>query len=116
MATDASTDFAKVQEQPEPQLTIAVDFDGVLAEYYGWKGYPLRPQQFSRAMHTQRVSRCQDVALRIDYRGMSTARTNRDRYRVIFAKDAQELEAKLNDPNFVPIEYTITHLTFNSGR
>jgi len=29
---------------------------------------------------------------------MSTARTNRDRYRVIFAKDAQELEAKLNDP------------------
>ncbi|HET9184268.1 MAG TPA: hypothetical protein VFP59_19270 [Candidatus Angelobacter sp.] len=36
--------------------------------------------------------------------------------RVIFAKDAQELEAKLNGPNFVPVEYAITHLTFNSGR
>jgi hypothetical protein len=42
--------------------------------------------------------------------------TTRPRYRVIFAKDAQELEAKLNDPNFVPSEYAITHLTFNSGR
>lgn len=40
----------------------------------------------------------------------------RARYRVIFAKDAQELEAKLNDPGFVPPEYDITHLTFNSGR
>jgi hypothetical protein len=40
----------------------------------------------------------------------------RVRYRVIFAKDAQELENKLNDVNFVPPEYTLTHLTFNSGR
>jgi hypothetical protein len=47
---------------------------------------------------------------------MTPAQTARARYRVIFAKDAQELEAKLNDPNFVPPEYAITHLTFNSGR
>ncbi len=47
---------------------------------------------------------------------MTPAQLARARYRVIFAKDAQELEAKLNDPNFVPPEYAITHLTFNSGR
>lgn len=47
---------------------------------------------------------------------MNPAQLARSRYRVIFAKDAQELEAKLNDPNFVPPEYSITHLTFNSGR
>jgi hypothetical protein len=47
---------------------------------------------------------------------MNATQLSRARYRVIFAKDAQELEAKLNDPNFVPPEYEITHLTFNSGR
>jgi hypothetical protein len=47
---------------------------------------------------------------------MSPPQTNRARYRVIFAKDAQELEAKLNDTAFVPSDYAITHLTFNSGR
>ena len=47
---------------------------------------------------------------------MNSAQLARTRYRVIFAKDAQELEAKLNDTSFVPPEYTITHLTFNSGR
>jgi hypothetical protein len=47
---------------------------------------------------------------------MNAAQLARTRYRVIFAKDAQELEAKLNDPSFVPPEYAITHLTFNSGR
>jgi hypothetical protein len=47
---------------------------------------------------------------------MSPAQIGRARYRVIFAIDALELEAKLNDTNFVPKEYTITHLTFNSGR
>lgn len=35
---------------------------------------------------------------------------------MIFAKDAQELEAKLNDPSFVPSGHAITHLTFNSER
>ena len=35
-ATPGSENNAPV---PEPQLTIAVDFDGVLAEYDGWKGY-----------------------------------------------------------------------------
>jgi hypothetical protein len=44
---------------------------------------------------------------------MAMAPLSRARYRVIFAKDAQELEAKLNDTNFVPVEYS---LTFNSGR
>lgn len=38
------------------------------------------------------------------------------RYRVLFAKDAQELEAKLNDTNFTPPSYSITHLAFNSAR
>jgi hypothetical protein len=38
------------------------------------------------------------------------------RYRVIFAKDAQDLEAKLNDTRLVSNEYSLTHLTFNSGR
>lgn len=54
--------------------------------------------------------------LNVDCQGMNPTQTARARYRVIFAKDAQELEAKLNDTNFVPSEYTITHLTFNSGR
>jgi hypothetical protein len=40
----------------------------------------------------------------------------RPRYRVVFGKDAQDLEAKLNDPNFVPPGYTLTHMTFNSAR
>ncbi len=47
---------------------------------------------------------------------MNSSQSSRARYRVIFARDAQELEAKLNDINFVPPEYAITHLTFNSGR
>lgn len=47
---------------------------------------------------------------------MNQTQLSRARYRVIFAKDAQELEAKLNDVSFVPPEYAITHLTFNSGR
>ena len=54
--------------------------------------------------------------LNVDCQGMNPTQIARARYRVIFAKDAQELEAKLNDTNFVPTEYAITHLTFNSGR
>lgn len=54
--------------------------------------------------------------LHVDCQGMNPTQIARARYRVIFAKDAQELEAKLNDTNFVPSEYAITHLTFNSGR
>jgi hypothetical protein len=34
----------------------------------------------------------------------------------VFGRDAQDLEAKLNDTNFVPAGYTVTHLTFNSAR
>jgi len=41
---------------------------------------------------------------------------NRLRYRVVFGKDAQDLQAKLNDPDFVPSGYAVTHLTFNSAR
>ena len=46
----------------------------------------------------------------------SSLQTRRDRYRVVFAKDAQDLEAKLNDPGFVPPTFSVTHLTFNSAR
>jgi hypothetical protein len=42
--------------------------------------------------------------------------SNRQRYRVIFGKDAQDLEQKLNDPSFTPLGYTITNLVFNSAR
>ena len=38
------------------------------------------------------------------------------RYRVVFGKDAQDLQAKLNDPDLVPPGYVVTHLTFNSAR
>jgi len=34
----------------------------------------------------------------------------------VFGKDAQDLQAKLNDPDFVPSGYAVTHLTFNSAR
>ena len=47
---------------------------------------------------------------------MNSTQSPRSRYRVIFARDAQDLEAKLNDSHLVPPEYTLTHLTFNSGR
>jgi len=42
--------------------------------------------------------------------------TSRPRYRVVFGKDAQDLEGKLNDPVFTPVGYTVTHLAFNSAR
>jgi hypothetical protein len=35
---------------------------------------------------------------------------------VVFGKDAQELEQKLNDPGFTPSGYAITNLVFNSAR
>lgn len=41
---------------------------------------------------------------------------SRPRYRVVFAKDAQDLEGKLNDTGFTPVGYTVTHLAFNSAR
>ncbi|HTC47593.1 MAG TPA: hypothetical protein VK722_09750 [Candidatus Aquilonibacter sp.] len=44
------------------------------------------------------------------------AQPTRLRYRVVFGKDAQDLEGKLNDPAFVPRNYSITHLTFNSAK
>ena len=59
---------------------------------------------------------CERAILNVDCQSMNPSQIARARYRVIFAKDAQELEAKLNDTNFVPSEYAITHLTFNSGR
>jgi hypothetical protein len=40
----------------------------------------------------------------------------RPRYKVVFGKDAQDLEAKLNDQGFTPTGYTVTHLAFNSAR
>jgi hypothetical protein len=48
---------------------------------------------------------------------MTTAfQSKRQRYRVVFGKDAQELEQKLNDPGFTPLGYAITNLVFNSAR
>jgi hypothetical protein len=40
----------------------------------------------------------------------------RPRYKVVFGKDAQDLEVKLNDPVFTPSGYAVTHLVFNSAR
>ncbi|HET6840645.1 MAG TPA: hypothetical protein VFK06_03035 [Candidatus Angelobacter sp.] len=42
--------------------------------------------------------------------------SSRPRYRVVFGKDAQDLEQKLNDPRITPAGYAITNLTFNSAR
>jgi hypothetical protein len=47
---------------------------------------------------------------------MPVSQISRGRYRVVFAKDAQDLETKLNDPSFVPSYYAVTHLTFNSAK
>lgn len=44
------------------------------------------------------------------------APSTRLRYRVVFGKDAQDLQGKLNDPDFTPLGYAVTHLTFNSAR
>jgi hypothetical protein len=59
---------------------------------------------------------CQIQVFFVHSQIVNTNQHDRARYRVIFAKDAQELEGKLNDPSFVPSQYSITHLTFNSGR
>jgi hypothetical protein len=42
--------------------------------------------------------------------------SHRPRYKVVFGKDAQDLEAKLNNPDFTPSGYAVTHLAFNSAR
>ncbi|HEY1940422.1 MAG TPA: hypothetical protein VGJ33_21020 [Candidatus Angelobacter sp.] len=42
--------------------------------------------------------------------------SGRPRYKIVFGKDAQDLEAKLNDPVFTPMGYAVTHLAFNSAR
>src|SRR5215472_3159615 len=47
---------------------------------------------------------------------MNVSQTSSMRYRVVFGKDAQDLEEKLNDPQFVPRGYGLTHLTFNSAK
>lgn len=71
---------------------------------------------FSVNREVKNVPVASAAVLNVDCEGMNPTQIARARYRVIFAKDAQELEAKLNDTNFVPSEYAITHLTFNSGR
>ena len=38
----------------------------------------------------------------------------RQRYVVIFGKNAKDLEEKLNHPDFTPPGYKVTQLTFNS--
>src|SRR6266480_8136613 len=47
---------------------------------------------------------------------MNVSQTSSMRYRVVFGKDAQDLEEKLNDAQFVPHGYSLTHLTFNSAK
>jgi hypothetical protein len=47
---------------------------------------------------------------------ISSQHGGRPRYKVVFGKDAQDLEAKLNDPVFTPAGYSVTHLAFNSAR
>lgn len=42
--------------------------------------------------------------------------SERPRYKVVFGRDAQDLELKLNDPIFTPAGYAVTHLAFNSAR
>jgi hypothetical protein len=39
---------------------------------------------------------------------------SRQRYIVVFGKNAMDLEEKLNNPSFVPDGYKVTQLTFNS--
>lgn len=38
----------------------------------------------------------------------------RQRYVVVFGKNAMDLEEKLNNPNFVPVGYKVVQLTYNS--
>ncbi len=45
-----------------------------------------------------------------------SSQSGRLRYRVVFGRDAQDLEQKLNDPGFTPPGYVVTHLAFNSAR
>jgi hypothetical protein len=40
----------------------------------------------------------------------------RQRYLVVFGKNAIDLEEKLNNPSFVPDGYKVTQLTFNSSQ
>lgn len=42
--------------------------------------------------------------------------SGRPRYKVVFGKDAQDLESKLNDSVYTPPGYAVTHLAFNSAR
>jgi hypothetical protein len=42
--------------------------------------------------------------------------TDRQRYVVVFGKNAMDLEEKLNNPNFVPTGYKVVQLTFNSAQ
>jgi hypothetical protein len=40
----------------------------------------------------------------------------RQRYLVVFGKNAIDLEEKLNNPSFVPEGYQVIQLTFNSAQ
>jgi hypothetical protein len=45
---------------------------------------------------------------------MNKEMESRQRYIVVFGKNAIDLEEKLNDSRFVPLGYKIVHLAFNS--
>jgi hypothetical protein len=59
--------------------------------------------------------RCAAQRLDVDSQPVNTrVESSRQRYIVIFAKNAIDLEDKLNDPRFVPDGYKIVQLAFNS--
>ncbi|HXB19894.1 MAG TPA: hypothetical protein VNV88_00865 [Candidatus Solibacter sp.] len=50
----------------------------------------------------------------INFSSMNHSDDVRQRYLVIFGKNAKDLEEKLNHPDFTPAGYKVTQLTFNS--
>lgn len=48
--------------------------------------------------------------------GHDDTEEKRQRYIVVFGKNAMDLEEKLNNPNFVPAGYEVIQLTFNSSQ
>src|SRR5262245_14904156 len=57
-------------------------------------------------------------SLPVDFRLMNNHRTEHERQRfiVIFGKNAMDLEEKLNDDRFVPSGYKVVQMAFNSAQ
>ncbi len=65
------------------------------------------PKRKDLGMHTE-SSRGKDFSMNHD------EEEPRQRYIVVFGKNAMDLEEKLNSPSFVPAGYKVVQLTFNS--